>query len=99
MAEIDEALTRRVAELAKLELSAEETRSFTAQLGTILGYIEQLKAVKVEGVEPMNHPLEMETPLREDAANPFPVDANGQPKVLKHAPDVINGGFKVPPII
>jgi aspartyl-tRNA(Asn)/glutamyl-tRNA(Gln) amidotransferase subunit C len=99
MVQIDEALTRRVAELARLELSADEVRTFTAQLADILKYVDQLAQVDVSGVEPLTQPVPLETPLREDVAIPSPRDGEGRPKVLGAAPEVIDGGFKVPPIL
>ena len=99
MAEVNESLTLKVADLARLELSEKETQLFTEQLQTILSYVDQLTQVKVNGVEPMTHPLEIEIPLREDTVIPFPTDENGHPKVLKHAPETLYDGFKVPPII
>ena len=97
--EVDEKLTRQVAQLARLELTDEEIRTFTPQLGSVLGYIDQLQKADVSQVEPMTHPLELSTPLREDVVRPSPVDAEGKPRVLESAPDVLHDGFKVPPIL
>ena len=99
MVEVNEALTRRLAELARLELTDAEASTFTAQLGKILGYVDQLQQVDVSGVEPMTHPFDLGAPLREDTVRPSPVDARGKPKVLACGPDVVNDGFKVPPIL
>ena|SRR5579885_2179444 len=100
MVQITESLTKNVAHLARLELTEEELRLFTAQLGQVLGYVELLQEVNVSKVEPMTHPLELATPLREDVVRPSPVDAaSGEPKTLGPAPDVLDGGFKVPPIV
>ncbi len=99
MVEVNEALTRRVAELARLELSDQEVNIFTSQLGEILKYVEQLQSLDTHHVEPLTHPLELLPPLREDVARLFPRDAEGKPKVLSSAPDVLYDGFKVPPIL
>jgi aspartyl-tRNA(Asn)/glutamyl-tRNA(Gln) amidotransferase subunit C len=98
-AEVNESLTRQVANLARLELSDLEVQTFTAQLGDILKYIDQLQTVDVSGVEPVVHPLELPTALREDLVRPSPVDDEGRPKVLASAPDVLYDGYKVPPIL
>ena len=45
----------RLATLSRLALTPEEKEKFSAQLGDILGYIEQLKQVNVDGVEPTAH--------------------------------------------
>lgn len=92
-------LTRKMAHLARLDLTDEEIQTFTSQLEEIVKYIDLLQQADVTGVEPMIHPTELETPLREDVVQPSPITAQGEPKVLEHAPDVMNGGFKVPPIL
>ena len=97
--EVSEKLTRQVAHLSRLELSDEEVKTFTSQLGEILGYIDQLQKADVSGVAPMTHPLDLATPMREDAVRPSPQDSHGKPKVLSSAPDVVQDGFKVPPIL
>ena len=99
MLEVNEALTRKVADLARLELSDQEVTSFTKQLGNILSYVEQLKEVDVTGVTPMTHPHDVETPMREDVVRPSLTDPQGHPRVLQSAPDVMYDGFKVPPIL
>ena len=99
MVEVNEALTRRVADLARLELSDTEVKTFTRQLSDILKYVDQLTQADVKGVEPMTQALELETPMREDVVRPSPVDAEGKPKVLKSAPEVMQDGYKVPPIL
>jgi aspartyl-tRNA(Asn)/glutamyl-tRNA(Gln) amidotransferase subunit C len=99
MVEVNETLTRKVAELARLELTESEVQLFTQQIGEILKYVDQLQKVMVTGVEPLTHPLESAAPLREDVVRVFPADAEGNPKVFGSAPEVLDGGFKVPPIL
>ena len=99
MADVTADLTRQVAELARLQLSEDEVQQFTAQLQSVLGYVEQLKAIDVTGVEPMTRPHSMELPLREDVVVAFPVDAERGPKIVQSAPESLDHGYKVPPII
>lgn len=104
MAEVNESLTRKVADLARLELSDSEVVQFTQQLEKILHYVDQLSEANVVGpegrpIDPMVSPLEMATPLRPDVMKTFGVDAEGRPKVLGPAPEVLYEGYKVPPII
>lgn len=82
-----------------MELTSAEIEIFTPQLGQILHYVEQLQAVDVQGVEPMTHPVELATALREDVIQPSPLDAQGVPKVLGSAPETLHGGYKVPPVL
>lgn len=99
MIEVNEDLTRKVAHLARLEISSEEATTFTSQLREILGYVGQLQQVDVTGVEPLLSPLELATPFREDEVRPSPVDSDGRSKMLGAAPDIVADGFKVPPIL
>jgi aspartyl-tRNA(Asn)/glutamyl-tRNA(Gln) amidotransferase subunit C len=99
MVDVNDTLTRKVAQLARLELSDQEVQTFTSQLGDILKYVEQLQQVDVQKVEPLTHPLDLATPMRDDQVRPSPIDAAGKPKVLQSAPDVLYDGYKVPPIL
>ena len=96
---VDEALTRRVAELARLELSPGEVTTFTAQLGSILKYVDELSALDVAGIEPLSQPFASETAFRDDRAVPWAPAENGEPRVLSCAPEVEDGGFKVPQVV
>lgn len=66
------AITRKdvehVARLARLALADEEKDRFTAQLGSILGYIDKLNELNTEGVPPTSHALPMTNVMREDHA-------------------------------
>lgn len=98
--EVNAALTRRVAHLARLELSETEVETFTRQLGDVFKYVEVLQGVSIPpGLEPVTHPFPIDTPLREDTPRSSPVDSEGQPKTLRDAPEVLDGGFKVPSIL
>jgi aspartyl-tRNA(Asn)/glutamyl-tRNA(Gln) amidotransferase subunit C len=99
MPQVDEALTRKVANLARLDLTDQEVQLFTRQIGEIIQYVDQLQKVDVTGVEPLTHPLESAAPFREDIVRDCPTDANGHPKVLASAPEVLDNSFKVPPIL
>ncbi len=94
-----EKLTLQVAELAKLELSKSELSEFTSQIQEILKYVEKLQKIDVSQVEPMIHPIDLASVLRDDQVYPSPKDSDGTPLILKSAPDVLSGGFKVPPIL
>ncbi|OFZ54710.1 MAG: hypothetical protein A2428_10965 [Bdellovibrionales bacterium RIFOXYC1_FULL_54_43] len=90
---LDETLTRRVADLARLELSEDEVRTFTSQLRDVIGYVEQLQEIDVSGVEPLTHPLEPgDSALREDRVEVFEM-------VLTSGADSLNEGYKVPQIL
>jgi aspartyl-tRNA(Asn)/glutamyl-tRNA(Gln) amidotransferase subunit C len=99
MIEVNEALIRKVAELARLELSDLEINEYVKSIGDILKYVDQLSQVNVEGIEPMNYGVDGSLRLREDDVIPFGKDENGKPKILSSAPEILYDGFKVPQIV
>jgi len=88
---------RRIARLARLTLSPEEEARFQDQLSAILGYVEQLGELDLEGVEPMTHALAAgeAAPLRADEPRPC-LDPE---EALANAPAREGTWFKVPRII
>ena len=60
---------RRIAALARIELSEPETAAVREQLNGILGLIEQLQAVDTRGIEPMAHAGDVQTEGQADAAS------------------------------
>ncbi len=89
----------RIAELAKLHFSEPELDEFTGQFQRILGYVEKLRELNVEGVEPTSHvPLAGDfeaCPFREDETQPSLSVA----EALQNAPDRGEGHFRVPRVI
>src|SRR5207247_8400797 len=59
-----------VARLARLALTESERARMREQLSAILQYIDKLKAVDVEGVEPTSHAVPLLTVMRHDEAAP-----------------------------
>ena len=59
-----------LATLSRLALTPEEKTKFAAQLGDILGHIEQLKQVNVDGVEPTAHATPIFNVLQADESRP-----------------------------
>ena len=93
MISLDEA--RWVATLARLELSDAELATMADQLSAILNYVDQLKQVPTDGVEPLAHPLKMHNVFREDKpGESLLVDA-----ALSNAPDRRGDFFGVPAIL
>ena len=84
-----------VARLARLELSEEEKSLFAGQMGAILGYVEKLKGLNTEGVQPTSHAVPMENAFREDATCP----SIGTEKALANAPDRAESFYRVPKVI
>lgn len=86
---------RQIADLARIDLSEEECETFQGQLDSIIGYIETLKNVDVEGIEPTAHASPVFDRLREDASRPGLEQAD----FLKNAPDSALGQIRVPKVV
>lgn len=89
----------KIAELGRLELTAEETDLFTEQLSSIIGYVEKLNELGTADVPPMSHCApaggDMEYAKRDDQVRP----SIGQKLAVENAPDSEAGYFKVPRVI
>jgi aspartyl-tRNA(Asn)/glutamyl-tRNA(Gln) amidotransferase subunit C len=86
---------KRIAHLARIEITATETEQTLDQLNGIFKLIEQLQSVDTAGIEPMSHPLGGNQRLREDLASDRPDrEAN-----MKNAPAQQDGLFLVPRVI
>jgi aspartyl-tRNA(Asn)/glutamyl-tRNA(Gln) amidotransferase subunit C len=92
---IDRDTVRKVAHLARLELSDSEEELFTGQLNNILGYVEELSALDTQGVEPTTRAIETTNVVREDELTPW----QGLEEILQNAPDREDQFFKVPKIL
>ena len=94
---VSEEEVKHIAELARIELTAEEVNKFTKEISDILGYIEQLKEVNTEGVEPISQVTGKINVFREDVAE----DADQEKKdiMAKNYPDSQDGYIKVKQIM
>lgn len=84
-----------VAELARLELSAEEKELFQSQLESIVKYVEKISEVDVEGVEPMTHAHARVNAWREDVVSP----SMDREAALANAPARLGDEFLLPKIV
>lgn len=84
-----------IANLARLELSAEEKARYREQLSAILDYIQQLQELDTSGIPPTSSVLPPRSVLREDAPRP----GLASQELLRNAPQVEAGQFRVPPIL
>ena len=91
---ITESDVRHVAMLARLALSDDQVRTLTAELSAVLGHIDELQRLDLEGVEPTAHPLAMTDRMRADVVVP----GLSRAEVLKNAPETDGTAFIVPAI-
>ncbi len=66
MSEINQKDVERIAELARIRVGAKEKENLAKNLSDILNYIDKLKEVDTEGVEPIAHITGLEDVLRKD---------------------------------
>lgn len=86
---------RYVADLVRLRLTDEEIAEFQPQLEHVLDYIEQLKEVDVDGIEPTAHASAVYNVFREDKAR----DYFTQEEATANAPHSGSGLFLVPKVV
>ncbi len=86
---------RYIAHLARLGLTEQEILHFQGQLEGILAYIDKLKTLDVEGIEPTAHVLDIKNVLRPDTRRP----SLEPEKVLGMAPQREGNYYKVPRVI
>ena len=92
---LEPATIRRIATLARIHVEDAELPALAAELNGILGWIEQLNEVNVEGIEPLAGAQQMALKMREDAVT----DGGYPEKVLANAPERTEDFFVVPKVI
>jgi len=81
---IDTETARKVAKLARIRVEEDALPALAGEFNAILGFIEQLQEVDVEGGEPMTSVM---------------TDGDQQEAVLANAPDAREGFFAVPKVV
>ncbi len=92
---IDTDTARRVAKLARIKVEDSALPGLAAEFSAILGFIDQLNEVDVDGIEPMTSVTPMRLKRRADVVT----DGNQQAAILKNAPDSREGFFAVPKVV
>jgi len=84
---------QHIADLARLELTSEEMEKFGKQLSGVLDYIDQLKEVNTDDIEPTAQITGLENVLREDEIGVW--DDGERLAALDLAPEKEDGQIKV----
>jgi aspartyl-tRNA(Asn)/glutamyl-tRNA(Gln) amidotransferase subunit C len=92
---LDLATVRRIATLARIRVEENELAKLQGELNGILGWIEQLNEVDVEGVEPLTGGAQMALRMREDVVT----DGGYPDRVLANAPERIGDFYAVPKVV
>ncbi|MFT3962424.1 Asp-tRNA(Asn)/Glu-tRNA(Gln) amidotransferase subunit GatC [Propionivibrio sp.] len=86
---------RRIAQLARIEISDAEAESTLGHLNGIFSLIEKMQAVDTRGVEPMAHAQDLAQRLRDDAVT----ETNRREAYQAVAPETEAGLYLVPKVI
>lgn len=92
---VDKKTVEYVANLARIEVGEEEKSRLVYELSKIIGYIDKLKELSVDNVEPMRGALIEENVLREDRVR----ENESFKAILKNAPAQEDNHFKIPKVI
>ena len=83
---------KKIATLARIKLTDEEVQQMSTELDAIVGYVEQLRAVDTEGIEPIAQVTGLVNVVREDAIR----DMFSIQETLSNAPQANEVAFLVP---
>lgn len=86
---------RKLADLARLEITAGEVADVSAKLSAIVGLVDELSSVSTAGVAPMAHPLDQKQRLRADVVT----ERDEHARYQRNAPAVEQGLYLVPKVI
>ena len=92
---IDIETARRTAKLARIAVDEGDLPALATEFDSIMGFIDQLSEVDVEGVEPMVSVTPQRLVRRTDVVT----DGDQQAAVLANAPDAREGFFAVPKVV
>lgn len=93
---IDVTVVRKIAALGRLRIESGEEERYARELDSILGFVAQLQALDVAGIEPTSQVTEGERPpLRTDEVR----SSDARDEALNGAPDRDGDYFKVPQVV
>jgi len=92
---VDAATVRRIARLSRIELPEADVAGMQGEINAILGFVEQLGEVNVEGVEAMTSVTPMALKMRDDLVT----DGEKAALVTANAPQSEDNYFLVPKVV
>lgn len=92
---VNEELIDKLAKLSRLSFETDEKKAIMKDLERMLEFVEQLKEVDTEGIEPLIHINPEVNVLREDSVT----EELSQKEALKNAPEHDSFYFKVPKVV
>ena len=92
---VDAATVKRIGRLSRIRIEEGEVAAYQDELNAILGFVEQLDEVNVDGVEPMTSVTPMTLRRRDDVVS----DGSYADKIVKNAPLTEDNFFMVPKVV
>lgn len=92
---VDAATVKRIGRLARIRIEEDEVAGYQNELNAILGFVEQLGEVNVDGVEAMTSVTPMQLRRRDDVIT----DGNYADKIVSNAPISEDNFFMVPKVV
>ena len=92
---VDQKTVRRIARLARIAVAEDEIEKLQGELNAMLGFVAQLEAVDVTGVEPMTSVIPMQMVWRKDEVT----DHAGADMIVTNAPAGQAHYFTVPKVV
>ena len=96
---VDKETVRKVARLARIAEPEARLEPLAEEISGILGWIEQLNEVDVEGVEAMASTVDVSLPMRDDALQDGPTGGGQPDNVVANAPKTEDHFFVVPKVV
>jgi len=93
--QVDEAIVRRIARLARIRIAGDEVKALEKELSGILDWVRQLDEVDTSGVEPMTRVIPITLKKRADVVT----EGGIADDVVKNAPEREDHFFAVPKVV
>lgn len=85
-----------IAKLSRIELNDSELEAMRKDLSSIIGYVEKLKEVDIEGIEPATHSIDLKSVFRKDKKNEINLELSQS--LIDLAPDKEKRHIKSKPV-
>ena len=92
---IDKNTTLKIAKLCRIRVNDEDIQELSAELSSILDWVEQLNEINTDNVEPLTNISSSVLPKRDDISE----DIHSSEEILENAPEKIEGFFSVPKVV
>ena len=93
--EFDKDSLYKLGKLSKIQIDESKLKSLSSDLGSILEFIDRLKSIDTENVDPTSNSLDQSLVMRDDIAS----DVNSANEILENAPQKELDFFSVPKVI